>query len=83
MGTLKIRCRTILGIQKGTIILTTTHVNSCIQNDISKSQGIFLVSTRILGTMLEMLMGTVVHAAFEQVHDSERSSLSTCSSYEL
>ena len=25
-GTLNIRCRTIIGIQKGTIILTTTHV---------------------------------------------------------
>ena len=26
LGTLNIRCRTIIGIQKGTIILTTTHV---------------------------------------------------------
>ena len=26
LGTLDIRCRTILGTQKGTIILTTTHV---------------------------------------------------------
>ena len=26
LGTLNIRCRTILGTQKGTIILTTTHV---------------------------------------------------------
>ena len=26
LGTLKIRCRIMLGIQKGTIILTTTHV---------------------------------------------------------
>ena len=25
LGTLKIRCRIIVGIQKGTIILTTTH----------------------------------------------------------
>ena len=25
-GTLNIRCRIILGIQKGTIILTTTHI---------------------------------------------------------
>ena len=27
LGTLKIRCRIIIGIQKGTIILTTTHMN--------------------------------------------------------
>ena len=26
LGTLNIRCRTIMGTQKGTIILTTTHV---------------------------------------------------------
>ena len=26
LGTLKIRCRLIIGIQKGTIILTTTHM---------------------------------------------------------
>ena len=26
LGTLNIRCRTIIGIQKGTIILTTAHV---------------------------------------------------------
>ena len=26
LGTLSIRCRIIIGIQKGTIILTTTHV---------------------------------------------------------
>ena len=26
LGTLNIRCRIIMGIQKGTIILTTTHV---------------------------------------------------------
>ena len=26
LGTLNIRCRIIIGIQKGTIILTTTHV---------------------------------------------------------
>ena len=28
LGTLNIRGRTIIGIQKGTIILTTTHMNS-------------------------------------------------------
>ena len=27
---LNIRCRIIIGTQKGTIILTTTHVNQCI-----------------------------------------------------
>ena len=27
LGPLNIRCRTIIGIQKGTIILTTTHIN--------------------------------------------------------
>ena len=27
LGTLNIRCRIIIGIQKGTIILTTTHIN--------------------------------------------------------
>ena len=26
LGTLKIRCRIIIGIKKGTIILTTTHM---------------------------------------------------------
>ena len=26
LGTLDIRCRIIIGIQKGTIILTTTHI---------------------------------------------------------
>ena len=26
LGTLNLRCRTIIGIQKGTIILTTTHI---------------------------------------------------------
>ena len=26
LGTLNIRCRIIIGIQKGTIILTTTHM---------------------------------------------------------
>ena len=29
LGTLNIRGRTIIGIQKGTIILTTTHVELC------------------------------------------------------
>ena len=28
LGTLNIRCRTIIGTEKGTIILTTTHVQS-------------------------------------------------------
>ena len=28
LGTLNIRCRTILGTQKGTIILTTTHLGT-------------------------------------------------------
>ena len=28
LGTLNIRCRIIIGIQKGTIILTTTHVGN-------------------------------------------------------
>ena len=28
LGTLNIRCRIIVGIQKGTIILTTTHVGA-------------------------------------------------------
>ena len=28
LGTLNIRCRIIIGIQKGTIILTTTHIPS-------------------------------------------------------
>ena len=28
LGTLNIRCRIIIGIQKGTIILTTTHMGS-------------------------------------------------------
>ena len=28
LGTLNNRCRTVLGTQKGTIILTTTHVRS-------------------------------------------------------
>ena len=28
LGTLNSRCRTIIGIQKGTIILTTTHIKS-------------------------------------------------------
>ena len=33
-GTLNIRCRIIIGIQKGTIILTTTHVlNALSQSD--------------------------------------------------
>ena len=27
LGTLNIRCRTILGTEKGTIILTTAHIN--------------------------------------------------------
>ena len=27
LGSLNIRCRIIIGIQKGTIILTTTHIN--------------------------------------------------------
>ena len=31
-GTLNIRCRIIIGIQKGTIILTTTHMNVGTQN---------------------------------------------------
>ena len=29
-GTLNIRCRSIIGIQKGTIILTTTHIGDYI-----------------------------------------------------
>ena len=28
LGTLNIRCRIIIGIQKGTIILTTTHIQA-------------------------------------------------------
>ena len=28
LGTLNIRCRIIMGIQKRTIILTTTHINN-------------------------------------------------------
>ena len=28
-GTLNIRCRILIGIQKNTIIVTTTHVNIC------------------------------------------------------
>ena len=27
LGTLKIRCRILMGIQKGTIILTTSHIH--------------------------------------------------------
>ena len=32
LGTLNIRCRIIIGIQKGTIILTTTHMNHCLNS---------------------------------------------------
>ena len=28
LGTLNIRCRTIIGTQKGTMILTTTHIQN-------------------------------------------------------
>ena len=31
LGTLDIRCRIIIGIQRGTIILTTTHIDSRIK----------------------------------------------------
>ena len=34
LGTLNIRCRIILGIQKGTIILTTTHMD-----DVNRMRG--------------------------------------------
>ena len=30
LGALNIRCRIIIGIQKGTIILTTTHMTPCV-----------------------------------------------------
>ena len=45
-GTLNNRCRTILGTQKGTIILTTTHVRQCelvraeTQKTFMRSQGV-------------------------------------------
>ena len=32
LGTLSIRCRIITGIQKGTIILTTTHISSTLNS---------------------------------------------------
>ena len=35
LGTLNIRCRIIMGTQKGTIILTTTHVKGMYITDIS------------------------------------------------
>ena len=38
LGTLNIRCRTIIGIQKGTIILTTTHMGI---QDFVKHMGVF------------------------------------------
>ena len=38
LGTLNIRCRSIIGIQKGTIILTTTHMEGTSK---SKSVGMF------------------------------------------
>ena len=33
LGTLNHRCRTITGIQKGTIILTTTHISGSSRRD--------------------------------------------------
>ena len=32
LGTLNMRCRIIIGTPKGTIILTTTHINGCNPN---------------------------------------------------
>ena len=33
LGTRNMRCRIIIGIQKGTIILTTTHMEKKMEND--------------------------------------------------
>ena len=44
LGTLHIRCRIIIEIHKGTIILTTTHMSCCLLGDFlnhSKSQVAF------------------------------------------
>ena len=38
LGTLNIRCRIIIGIQKGTIILTTTHMISSATTDMRNLQ---------------------------------------------
>ena len=37
LGTLNIRCRFIIGTQKGTIILTTTHMGVCRKGGLSRS----------------------------------------------
>ena len=34
LGTLDIRCRTIIGTRKGTTILTTTHVGDCVGREV-------------------------------------------------
>ena len=39
LGTLNIRCRIMIGIQKGTIILTTTHLSSLTWNRAKQEEG--------------------------------------------
>ena len=34
LGTVNIRCRIIIGIQKGPIILTTTHIAGCVLREV-------------------------------------------------
>ena len=48
LGTLNIRCRIIIGIQKGTIILTTTHMKEY-KNKKKASIGFQLQNLRISG----------------------------------
>ena len=48
LGTVNIRCRIIIGIQKGTIILTSTHKASVFRGDI-RVQGLSVFLVAILG----------------------------------
>ena len=41
LGTLNIRCCIIIGIQKGTIILTTTHICPCTSREVQGFSGLW------------------------------------------
>ena len=45
LGTLSIRCRIIIGIQEGTIILTTTHIH--FKGSHKTVQGLGVISPRV------------------------------------
>ena len=60
-GTLNIRCRIIVGIQEGTIIVTTTHISDVLPSPLALSDSL----TKLQSVLPETEVATLLTQQFQ------------------